>query len=428
MSYPKQTGIAPGVDFCAVKTDRFKTGRITAVLALPLDGDIAANAVLPYILRRSCAKYPDFTSLNGHLDELYGAELSAGVVKLGEAQAVSLSISAIDDRFAIDGDSVLQNAAELLLCMLFEPKLVDASFTQEDVDIEKRLLLERMMSELDDKRVYAFQRCQELMCAEEPFGLSRYGTRDEILSLTPDRVYAAWKNMLTSAVIRFVTVGSADADSVARALAERFASIERKPAAISTTFVAKADEMKYHSEEMAVKQGKLVLGFRVGMGQKGEYTPAMTVMCDVFGGGTYSKLFSNVREKMSLCYYCSSRFDKDKGIMMVQSGIETENEEKAKSAILEQLDSVRNGGVTADERDASLLSIDEALRSYDDSPDAICRWYAMQLLSDETKTTDQRMAEINTVTLEQIEEAARNVTLDTVFMLAGTGEGQDDEN
>ncbi|MCL2508425.1 MAG: insulinase family protein [Oscillospiraceae bacterium] len=428
MSDLRQIEIAQGVDLCAVKTDMFKTGRISVTMALPLGGDIAANAALVYILRRSCAKYPDFTSLNGHLDELYGAALSASVTKLGEAQTVNLSISAIDDRFALGGDSVLESAAELLLCMLFEPKLVDANFTQEDVDIEKRLLLERMLSELDDKTVYAMRRCQELMCADEPFGQSRYGTREDILSLTPDRIYAAWKNMLATAVIRFVAVGSADADEIARSLKKRFESIERRPAATSTRFIAEAGEMKYHSEEMAVKQGKLVMGFRAGMARKDDYDSAMTVMCDVFGGGTYSKLFSHVREKMSLCYYCSSRLDKEKGLMMVQSGIETENEEKARAAILEQLDAVRSGDFTSDTFNASIMSINETLRSYDDSPEVLCQWYSMQLLEDVTKTTEERMAEINAVTQEQISEAANKVTLDTVFMLIGTKEDGEDEN
>lgn len=45
-------------------------------------------------------------------------------------------------------------------------------------------------------------------------------------------------------------------------------------------------------------------------------------MTDVFGGGPYSRLFMNVREKLSLCYYCSARLIRGKGIIVIQSGIE----------------------------------------------------------------------------------------------------------
>ena len=81
-----------------------------------------------------------------------------------------MSIGAIDDRFAIDGESVAESAVALLFDLIFEPKLENGMFTKADVDIEKRLLAERMMSEQDDKRVYAQLKCQELMCSEEAFG------------------------------------------------------------------------------------------------------------------------------------------------------------------------------------------------------------------------------------------------------------------
>ena len=164
MAQPELFTITDGVQLCAVQADTFKTGRITVQMALPLAGDIAAKAALPYLLRRSCRAYPTVTALNGHLDTLYGATLGASVQKKGEAQILQISVSAIDDRFALDGESVSAQAAQLLMQLLFDPKLEDGTFPQADVDTEKRLLLERMRAEDDDKRVYACRRCEEVMC------------------------------------------------------------------------------------------------------------------------------------------------------------------------------------------------------------------------------------------------------------------------
>ena len=36
---------------------------------------------------------------------------------------------------------------------------------------------------------------------------------------------------------------------------------------------------------------------------------ALVLAATVFGGGATSKLFTNVREKMSLCYYASASFE-----------------------------------------------------------------------------------------------------------------------
>ena len=427
MSEIKQIKIADGVDACFVVTDRFKTSKVLVTMAMPLKGYVAARAALPFVLRRSCRKYPDFSSLNGYLDELYGASLQAGVEKLGEAHLVKMGISVIGDRFTLDGESVAERAVELLFDLIFDPKLENGIFDPSDVEIEKRLLAERMVSELDDKRVYAVSRCQELMCEGEAFGKNRYGELSEIESLTPKRVFDAWRGVLKSAVIRVVVAGDSDTDKIEKMLSDKFSEIERSPSAISTSFIKSARGERYFSEEQPVKQGKLVMGFRAGMESKDDYRTAMTVMSDIFGGGTYSRLFLNVREKMSLCYYCGSRLNREKGIMIVQSGIETENEEKMKTAILEQLDALRAGDFTKETLEASMLSINETLRAYGDSPDALCSWYSAQLLDEVIKTPDERAAEFNAVTFDEVCGAAKEVTLDTVFMLIGT-EGNSDGN
>ncbi len=425
MEKPVLKNIADAVSVCHVKTDRFKTCKISVSMALPLCADISAKAILPYILRRSCKKFPSFSSLNGKLDELYGAALSASVQKYGEAQVLMMTVTSIDDRFSLNGESISSGAAGLLVDLIFEPNLDEnGCFRKEDVEAEKRLLLERLISEDDDKRIYAVRRCNEIMCENEAFGRNRFGTKEEIESLTPERVFAAWQEVLSSAVIRIVSVSSGSSEEMCDLFSERFSKTDRTPCKIKTQFIPEAKEVKYGTEKQKLKQGTLVMGFRCGMTEKGDFDPAMTVMTDIFGGGTYSKLFANVREKMSLCYYCSARLNRNKGIITVGSGIETENEEKAKNAILEQLQDMKNGNFTREDFDSSIRSLKETLTGYEDSPEI---WYTEQLLADRIKTPQERIAEIESVKFEDIREMAQKVTLDTVFMLAGTGEEDDGE-
>lgn len=425
MEKPVLKTIADSVSVCHVKTDRFKTCKISVSMALPLDGDISAKAILPYILRRSCKKFPSFSSINRRLDELYGATLGAFVGKIGEAQMLRLTVTSIDDRFSLNGESIAAEAAGLLADLIFEPNFDEnGRFKEGDVEAEKRLLIERLITEDDDKRAYAVKRCQEIMCENEAFGRNRLGTIDEIESLTVDRVYAAWQEVLRSAVIRIVAVSSGSSEETYKLFAERFEKIDRKVCDIKTQFVPTAGKLKYQTEKQKLKQGTLVMGFRCGMTKFNEFDPAMMVMTDIFGGGTYSKLFANVREKMSLCYYCRATLNKNKGIIIVGSGIETNNEEKAKSAILEQLDEMKNGNFSREDFDASIRSAKESLIACEDTPEL---WYADQIFFDELKTPQERIAEIETVKFEDIKEMAQKVTLDTVFMLAGTGEENDGE-
>jgi predicted Zn-dependent peptidase len=421
--------IAPGVRLCAVQTDRFKTGCISFSMALPMDGNLAAKAILPYILHRSCKKYPDFSFLNGCLAELYGAALSAGVSKLGEAQLLSINLTSIDDRFALTGESIAQSSTELLLDLIFDPDLVDGCFGEAAVQREKRLLIEKMESELNDKKAYALRRCEAFMCKGERYGLSKYGTKEEIEALTGETILEAWQNMLKTAIIQIDIVGSGANESVADALIARFAKIERIPAEIQTLFVTMAAGTRREEEKLPVKQGKMVLGFRAGMEDALDEVTAAKVMTDIFGGGTYSKLFKNVREKMSLCYYCSARLNHLKGVIFVQSGIECDKEQLATDEILRQFESVKTGEIEDDDLKSSILSLCDHLRGIEDSPEDLAMWYTSQIIKPDITTPEQETEKIKLVTMEQVIAAANRVTLDTIYMLSGTAEeAETDEN
>ncbi len=420
--------IADGVRFCAQSTDKFKTCRINISMAMPLDTNASARAILPFILQRRCAKYPDFITLNRVLDELYGASVSAGVLKRGEAQILSFNLTAIDDRFALDADTVALQCVELLTDMIFDPLTDGNTFPADIIEQEKRLLIEAIENEMNDKRRYALMRCEEIMFEDEAYSINRLGTVDDVKDLTPDDIYYAWKEELREAQIQITMVGSMETQPVIDMLKERFSSIKRNPTEIKTKFISAIPKPDYVCEEMPIKQGKLVIGFRTGMRNEDDNAVAMRIAVDIFGGGTYSKLFSVVREKMSLCYYCSAALFSSKGIVMVQSGIEDANEEKAKSEIINQLSLIANGEFTNDIFSSSIKSICDSIISNNDTPESICSWYSSQLLKPELKTPEAYAEEIKGIDKQQVISAAKTIKLDTVFMLKSNGEAANDED
>ena len=375
--------IADGVRLVGVKTDRFKTSRITFTMATPLAGNISAKAILPYFLHRRCAEYPDFSAFKGVLDELYGASVSASVSKQGEAMLLNINMTAIDDRFALENEKILSECASLLTKLVFEPIKDGDSFPSDIIEDEKRLLKERIESEQSDKRRYALSKCEEIMFSGEAYGKNCLGTVEEVSALTAKDIYSEWLYLLKSS---------------------------------------------YVCETQPVKQGKLVMGFRTGMRDKDDNQSAMRVAVDIFGGGTYSKLFSIVREKMSLCYYCSASLYAYKGIVMVQSGIENVNEEKAKSEILNQLSQVAQGNFSDDDFSASIKSQCDARISFNDTPESLCLWYSGQILQEKPETPEESAAAIKAVERSQAVRAAKTIMLDTVYMLKSSEEGESNEN
>ena len=416
--------IAEGIRFCSVKTDKFKTCRVNISLAMPLDKNASARAILPFMFSRRCAKYPDYTSLNRVLDELYGAAVSAGVLKRGEAQVISFSMSAIDDRFALDGDKVALECTKLLADMIFDPLTEGESFPEDIIEQEKRLLVEAIENELNDKRRYAMLRCEQLMFADEAYGVNRFGSVEDVKALTPDIVYAAWRDVLQKATVQITMVSSMDPQPIFDLIREKFSEIERHPVEIKTLFVSGLPKPEYISESMPLRQGKLVMGFRTGMRSEDDMMPAMKVAVDIFGGGTYSKLFSVVREKMSLCYYCSAALFNSKGIVMVQSGIEDTNEEKAKNEIINQLRLTAEGKFTDEDFSSSIKSLTDSILGNSDTPEEITAWYASQILRNELKAPETYAKEIGNVDRAEVVRAAKTIMLDTIFMLKSSGEAE----
>lgn len=417
--------LADKVRLVSEPTDKFKTGCISVSMALPMDDRMAANSLLIYLLKRSCKAYPDLSLLSGKLDELYGAILGAGVIKNGESQVLSLSITSLADKFALEGESIQLEAAELLADIIFKPNVKNGSFGAEALATEKRLLIQRIEEEMNDKRSYAFNKCISYMCRNEAYGKDKYGTIEEIEKVRMADVYDAWKNMLSSAVFQITVVGAADADKVAAVFEKHFAKIERTPAQIETVFIQRSRRFNRYEEKFPVNQGKLVMGFRAGMQHRRDNTFAITVMNDIFGMGTYSKLFTNIREKMSLAYYCWSRLVASKGIVLVESGIDTDKERKVSAEVLSQLSDLRNGKTDPEVLESSKRALRE--KHTFTSPESFLSWYSSQVLCDEILTPDDMVNGIEQVTMEDVCAAAKKLSVDTIFMLSAQEEAEENE-
>ncbi len=422
------TNAEPGFRVCSYHTDRFKTGILSANLVVPLAGNVAEKSLLPSLLCASCAEYPDLLSLNRKLAELYGAELTPSASKHGENLVLRITMTMIGDRFSLDGESISVECAKLLCKALFEPNVANGAFRPDEVEREKRIRLDRIEALKSSKRAYAQKQMLELMCADEAYSLSILGEEDDIRALTPEQLYAAWQDLLKTAFVQLQVVGDLEVEPITALFREYFDKVEdRNVVRGKTVVIPSAETVKRGVEEQDIAQSKLVMGFRCGMHEPFENYAAMRTFADLFGGGTYSRLFLNVREKQSLCYYCAARLTAAKGILTVQSGVETENAEKAETEILRQLDEMKAGGVTAEDLAKSQRSMEDFFLSVFDTPEELDGWLFSQVADDDFQTPEDLVADMKQVTVEQVVEMANNISLDTVFLLKGTGTADDGE-
>lgn len=420
MSELIRNNICEGVAFNSIADTRFKIGRISATLVAPLNKKTAAaNALLSFVLTRSCRKYPDFTALNRKLDSLYGAALYPSVRRIGDFQAISFSAAGLDDRYALDGESVSSELAELLCSIMFDPDLSDGHFNTEDVEQERRQLIESIDADFNDKRTYAINRCIENMCRDEPYAVGRCGSREDVSDLTQESIINAWRQLMDESRVELALLGSADPQQAQNSFREFFESKPRKASIGSTVVKNDVPEVKRFTETEEITQSKLVMGYRCVYPKNINDRLVNSLMSVVLGGTPTSKLFQNVREKQSLCYYCASRVENAKGIMLIDSGVETKNIEKAEEAINEQLRLLKNGCISDDEMTSARLALKNALISSLDSLAALQSFYINGILFDQTVSPREAAAMVDAITKEQVIEFARQIKPDTVFSLIG---------
>ena len=409
-----------GIEGLFIKNQRFNTTSISFNFYLPLKKEnVAENALLPFILTSSGKDYPSFSALNFKLSKLYGARLDASTEKYGDCQLLRMTISVIDDRFTFDSDSLVKQASELLLGLIFNPNAENGEFSENDVKREKRKAIEHIKGEIAEKRIYAKNRLISEMYKDSPYGLPKCGTVEMVEKITSKSLYFAWKNMLSSAFLRIHVVGAALPNRFFEDIAEKFEAVDRFNITDYTLCApTKAlDKPKTVFEKMDVKQGKLVMGFSCEMYGDDDLSLPLMVMCDIFGGGPYSRLFSNVREKMSLCYYCSAATIRQKGLLTVESGVEAENAEKAQAEILNQLEIVKKGEFTDFEFAASVKSIGDSLKTYSDSLNTLDMWYCLKVNNENLYSPDDIAEKLKAITREDVIAVANGVKLHTVYKL-----------
>lgn len=412
--------ITDSVTFNTVKESRFKTMRISVNAFLPLAKETAAdNALMALVMTRSCAKYPDFTELSRKLSYLYGASLSSGFHKAGDNQVLTFSISGIDDRYALGDDIVSQQLSDLLCDVLFDPFVKNGAFDEVECEQERRQLIDMIDSEFNEKRIYAKGQAISAMCSDEAFGICRYGDKESVNNATPQSLYNAWQNMLKSARFEIIYVGDSDSSVSYEVFKNRFADINRAPVELNTEVIREAADTKYVNEDMELSQSKMILGFRTAVAEPDNDVMTARMMCAVLGGTAHSKLFCNVREKLSLCYYCSSSYIRSKGIMLIESGVESENIEKAREAILGEIKAMQDGEITDEEIEATKMSMANSFYSHCDTVGGIDGYYISQMLDGEIMTPKQAVDKVNAVTKEDVIRCAKKLTLDTVYTLTG---------
>lgn len=407
-----------GIEFYSFRDSRFKQGALSIQFVRSMNrAEAAANALLPAVLLRGTRDCPDLRAITLRLDDLYGASVSALVRRVGDYQTTGFYCNFMEDRFAFDGDAILAPMLEFVGSLLLEPILENGCFFADYVESEKKNLIATIESEINDKRAYAASKLLKNMCPGDTFGLPRLGEKEDVEKLTAQSLYSHYRRVLSESPVQVFYVGSAETEQVADLLTALFEKLPRKQFALAPQTSVQVGTPSHEGEEMDIAQAKLCMGFVTPVTNRSEEFAAMQVLNVVYGGGMTSKLFMNVREKLSLCYSVSSSYFGAKGLMTVSAGIDGDKEQTAREEILAQLEACRQGNITEEELTAAKIAVLASLETIHDSPGAIESYYSTAQLSGLKLSPEEYARAVSAVTAEDVARAAKKVEYHSSFIL-----------
>ena len=438
---PKEYDLGHGMKLSAVRTDRFKTACLTVSTALLLDAKASPeNTLLLGVLGRGSAVHPTLFDLNRRMDELYDLTLYSRNYRMGDLQILGsgayfidpVFLPAYEDKRAIERENVRMLADSLYAPLYDESGLFRADYTER----ERSVLLDAIRDEKNNPSAYAERRSRMLTFRGEPHGVSINGTVEQVRGMTRERITDRYRDVFDDAPLRFFYVGSSEGERIAELLSEAFRDKDGHPVTRGTrpmvippcSAICRASPQIFE-ESLPVPQSKLILTFTSGGELRSRDVYTAMVYNEILGGSSSSKLFLNVREKKSLCYYCSSVHDFYKGYFSVAAGIRFENRLETEEEILRQVESMRRGEITSQELEYARRYLTSVYTGLYDSASSIESYFLSREIYGVPVSPEETREGIARVTLADVVAYAKGVTLSSIYFLHGTkpSSGEEEE-
>lgn len=407
-----------GVTLALIKNSKFKSNLISIYFARNLKREeVTKISLLCNMMSIACSKYPSMKELSRKMDELYGLSMNMGVSKHGEKALTFFKFLSISDDYL--DEPIFEDVIDFINEIVNKPMIVDGEFNPSMIEIEKNALKDEIESKINDKKSYALLRCIEEMCKGENYAIDQTGYVEDLEAITAKDIADTYFDFISTSNIYISIEGDFNEDMVLEICKNKFKFNRGIIETIKREDIFKKPEnVTYTTEIIGTNQGKLAMGYRTRVDYK-DYKKYYSLMVgnSIFGGGPHSKLFNNVREKESMCYYAHSTLEKSKGLMLVSAGIEVDLYEKALKLITKELDDVKKGNFSDKDIENAKKSILNGFRASYDSISGESDFTYNQFISKTSLKFEDVVNYVSKVTREDIVDAMKNIIEDTVYYI-----------
>lgn len=406
-----------GINIKVINTAKFKTICVAFLFRQILDKKyVTYNALLSKILTMGSQKYKTIKDISIKTEEMYGAYIHNDILKKGDNQIIEFLIEFAENQVNIE--EVFLFLKEVIL----NPLIENEGFKKEYFEKSKQLVKDTILSRQNDKKELAKDRCIEIMCNNEKFGIVADGYIEDLEydKINNKNLYKHYKDILKTSEIDVFVIGNIDENTIKYMVEKHFNIKDRCYNPLKTDFIYK-EKIKPNTviEKYSITQGKLCMGYRTNIPANTDSFIPLLVGNEILGGGSGSMLFNNVREKESLCYYINSFIYIFKGIIFIESGVDVKHYEKAINHIIENVENIKNGKFDNNHIEIAINNLCKKYRGIVDYNTATINYYYTNYLASINMTIEEIIEKIKKVTKEDIEKSFENIWLDTCYFMKG---------
>ena len=299
-------------------------------------------------------------------------------------------------------------AIEILADMLHNSK-----FEKEEMDKERGVIIEEINMYEDNPLMYIGDVFENLIYKGTKLGYSIGGPRENIINLSRNSLYNYYQKYYYSANSIICLAGNFQ-EKKALKLINKFFPIAKKRKRVN---FKKVKKIKKKNPQISiikrknVEQEQLILGFK-SIPKKDNKFLITQVLANILGGTMSSRLFLEIREKRGLCYFIKASNDgyEDLTSFSIQAGLNKEKIYEALKAIKEELNKLKEEGLTKEELEKAKNNIRGRLILKLESAPVKLNFYASQeLLGKKIKELDEMLKELDQITLSQVNKIAQDI-------------------
>lgn len=399
-----------------IKTDNFKTNLIKVCFMMPISKErITLNQLLLGIMSRYSNNYRTLKETTLEEENLYQVSYSAAPICNADYLISDFSLKFIDEKYTEDGMN--EKSINYLMQAIFDPFVEDNKFNSEVFNLEKNDYMEFLEGKNDNPLRYLSDKVLNIIGKNTTLELDSAGDIDVLKSITESSLYEHYLYMIKNSKIDIFYSGNIEREKLISYVDKYFLN---KSLSFPYKKVIKLEKIEEKNiiEKSHFKQTKLKIAYVFDELNDYERLYVAPIFNYILGGSSSSLLFSNVREKNSLCYDIHSGFSTSFLYLMITMGIEAKNMEKAINLSLSMVDKMINGEYSEqaidDTKTYFLSSLDEI---YDTQGNIISIYQSKEYK--DFDYPEERIKKIQKVTKEDLINLSKKMRLELIYCLEG---------